>query len=178
MPSRIFLFSLLTFVPAWAAGKDCGLSDGYIRGQMDNVTDNCDQECGWLQCGDVCINAVAGELCLCGGEPERVILYEGENYCCVDNFYDNTTHCHFKIDGYYCPQGRVVSKEDTCNNHCYNDYETSAAVGSQSWYRCSDHKCVPTELMCQGYPLCPDSRDVSECDEDLKGSLQKKAQKS
>ena len=28
--------------------------------------------------------------------------------------------------------------------------------------------CVPALLLCRGYPQCPDSRDVSECDEDLK----------
>ena len=61
----------------------------------------------------------------------------------------------------------IQSKTDTCNNHCYNDYETSAALGAESGYNCGDHWCVRTRFMCRGYPLCPDSRDVSECDGDL-----------
>ena len=65
---RILYLSLLFFVPTWADGRDCDSSDGYIKDHRDNVTDNCDQECGWMQCGDVCINAVAGDWCNCGQE--------------------------------------------------------------------------------------------------------------
>ena len=59
-----------------------------------------------------------------------------------------------------------MNKTDTCHNHCYNDYATSAVTGYQSYYRCGD-QCVQARDMCRGYPLCPDSRDVRECDEDL-----------
>ena len=55
MNSSIICLSLLFFVPTLSAGRDCESSDGYIRDHRDNVTDNCDQECGWMQCGDVCI---------------------------------------------------------------------------------------------------------------------------
>ena len=167
MSLRILNFSLLFIVPTWAAGRDCDDSDGYIRDHRDNVTENCDQECGWLQCGDVCINAVAGYLCICG--TERLTIYSGNYYCCVDHSPDNRKQCSVDSDGNgYCPWGRLVLKEDTCNNHCFNDYETSAAVGENSHYHCGDHKCVEAQFMCRGYPQCPDSRDVSECDEDLK----------
>ena len=70
----LLLFSPYIFVPTCAAGGDCDLSDGYIRDHRDNATDNCDQECGWMQCGDVCINVGSGNLCNCG--EERLILYE------------------------------------------------------------------------------------------------------
>ena len=160
----ILLFSFLICVPTWVVGRNCDLSDGYIRDLLDNATDNCDQECGWLRCGDVCINALLQMQCFCGGQW----LNFGTYYCCVDHSPDNRTQCSVDSVGHGgCPQGRVVSKNDTCNNHCFNDYETSAVVGSLSMYHCGD-KCVPARNMCMGYPKCPDSRDVSECDEDLK----------
>ena len=149
------------------AGRDCDSSDGYIRDNWDNVTDNCDQECGWMQCGDVCINVWAGSLCTCGEEK----LYPGgeAHYCCVNHSPDNKTQCSVDRHGWgRCPQGRRVSKWDTCNNHCFNDYESSAALGQMSHYRCGDRHCVKAQFMCRGYPRCPDSRDVSECNEDLK----------
>ena len=156
-----------------AAGRDCDLSDGYIRDHRDNVTDNCDQECGWMQCGDVCINAGAGDLCYCG--EERLRLMNGYYYCCVDHSPDNRTHC--SVDRYgngFCPQGIVVSNGDTCNNHCFNDYEMSAVVGFRSHYHCGEHQCVQAQLMCQGYPMCLNSRDVSECDGNLSCGLNPK----
>ena len=66
MSSSVLYLSLFFIVPTWSAGRDCESSDGYIRDHQDNVTDNCDYECGWAQCGDVCINAKAGEWCDCG----------------------------------------------------------------------------------------------------------------
>ena len=173
MSSKILFLSILIFVPTWAAGRDCASSDGYIRDHRDNVTDNCDYECGWMQCGDVCINSLAGKWCNCG---EERLFIRGYYYCCVDHDYDfdydTRTQCSVDIHGFgHCPQGRVVSMEDTCNNHCYNDYKTSAVVGWGSHYRCGDHQCVKTLFMCRGYSQCPDSRYVSECDEDLKCTL-------
>ena len=167
MSLMIQYLSLLFSVPTWAAGRDCSISDGYIRGHLDNVTDICDQECGWLQCGDVCINSLHGNLCYCG--EERLDLYGGSHYCCVDHSLDNRTQCSVDRYGYgSCPQGRVVSQRDTCNNHCFNDYGTSAVVGWWSLYLCGDHQCSVAPNICLGYPLCPDSRDVSECNEDLR----------
>ena len=131
-----------------------------------NVTDNCDQECGWMQCGDVCIHALAGDLCFCG--EERLKLYGGNDYCCVDHSPDNRAQCSVDSDGDgHCPQGRVVSMGLSCNNHCFNDYESSAVVGGSSRYRCGD-QCMLVGLMCRGYPFCSDYGDVSACDEDLK----------
>ena len=170
MSSRILYLSFLIFVPMWAAGRDCDASDGYIRDHRDNVTDNCDYECGWMQCGDVCINARVGYWCFCG--ENRLRIFNGYDYCCVDRSSDNKTHC--SVDSYgngHCPQGRVVNKADTCNNHCFNDYETSAVVGWESHYRCGDNQCMWVQEICGGYPQCPDSRDVSECNEDLKCRL-------
>ena len=62
MSWRTLIFLLLIYSPAWAAARECADSDGYIRDHRDNVTDNCDQGCGWRQCGDVCINARARVL--------------------------------------------------------------------------------------------------------------------
>ena len=166
--STRFLFFSLLFFSTGSAGRDCDLSDdGYIMDHWDIVTDNCDHECGWVKCGDVCIFAKADNRCYCG--EERLRLVRGYDYCCVDHSPDNRTQC--SVDRYgdgHCPLGRVVSMSKTCNNHCFNDYETSAVVGWGSQYRCGDHQCVPTWFMCRGFPLCPDSRDVSECGEDLK----------
>ena len=89
MSSRIIYFSLFFIVPTLAAGRDCDASDGYIRDYWDNVTDNCDQECGWMQCGDVCINAMAGAWCTCGEERLRLYGNSGYDYCCVDHSPDN-----------------------------------------------------------------------------------------
>ena len=170
MHSRILFLSLLLFVSTWAAGRNCDDSDGYIRDHQDNVTDNCDYECGWWQCGDVCINVVGGARCYCGEEGER--LFSGYDYCCMDHSPKNRTQCSVDLNGHgHCPQGIVVSKEDTCNNHCFNDYETSASVGYRSRYRCGDSQCVRAQTMCQGYPQCPDSRDVSKCDANLRCRL-------
>ena len=122
--SMMQYFSLLFFVPTWAAGRDCDSSDGYIRDNRDNVTDNCDQECGWQQCGDICIRLIFGKLCYCGGI--RLESYLIGYYCCVDHSPDNRTQCSVDTNGYgRCPHGRVVSKSDTCNNHCFNDYKKS-----------------------------------------------------
>ena len=173
MYARFLYLPFLIFVPTLEAGRDCDSSDGYIRNHQDNVTDNCDYECGWAQCGDVCINAKAGARCYCG--EERLDIYSGLHYCCVDQDHspDNRTHLSLELSCWnlregHCPQGRVVSMLDTCNNRCFNDYETSAAVGWRSYYRCGDHQCAPAQYMCGGYPLCPDSRDISKCNVDLK----------
>ena len=124
-----------------------------------------------MQCGDVCINARAGVWCYCG--EERLSPYDGYDYCCVDLSPDNRTQCLNDRNGHgNCPQGKVLDKYYTCNNHCFNDYKTSAVVGPESYYHCGDQTCDQARDMCRGYPLCPDSRDVSECDEDLKCSLQ------
>ena len=174
MSFGILFFSLFIFVPTWAVGRNCSHSDGYIRDHRDNVTDNCDYECGWVQCGDVCISSVTGRWCYCG--EQMMNSYTGLHYCCVDHSPDNRTQC--SVDKYrngHCPQGRVVSQSgQTCNNHCFNDYETSAVVSARSHYHCSDkwlpftNPCMGAKYMCRGYPLCDDSRDVSECDENLK----------
>ena len=188
----ILLFSLIIYVPTWATSRDCEHSDGYIRNRLDNMTDKCDRECGWRQCGDVCVNLVGGKWCYCG-EKKLYLDWTSPYYCCVDHtpnlktdvsflqdlslfnllnlLNDNRTHCNFKSNGdAYCPLGRVVHKHDTCNNHCNNDYKTSAVVGPESYYHCGDQTCDQARDMCRGYPLCPVSRDVSECDEDLKCS--------
>ena len=60
-----FISIFLIIIPSWVAGRDCEASDGYIRDRRDNVTDNCDYECGGVQCGDVCINGGAGKHCFC-----------------------------------------------------------------------------------------------------------------
>ena len=130
------------------------------------MTDNCDQECGWVQCGDVCLYSMTGKWCHCG--EKRLDLNRGQHYCCVHHSFDNRTQCSVDRYGHgSCPKGRVMDKRDTCYNHCFNDYETSAVVGWQSLYRCGD-QCLQVINMCRGHPLCPDFRDVSECDEDLK----------
>ena len=171
----ILLFSLIFSVPIWANSRDCALSDGYIRDHLDNVTDNCDYECGWVKCGDVCINGAVGKICVCvtvwsgGGEVEaRLNLMDDPYYCCVDHSPDNITKCSVDRDGFgHCPQGRLVNKKDTCNNQCYSDYKTSSVIGPWSRYRCGE-RCMYAGSMCLGYPLCPDLRDISECDEDLR----------
>ena len=174
MSSKILCLSIFFLVPTWAAGQDCESSDGYIRDHQGNVTDNCDYECGWWQCGDVCVSAITGDYCYCGEKKLNIIVTD--YYCCVDHSPDNRTQCSVDRDGNgngHCPQGRVVSQYDTCNNHCFNDYETSAVSGWRSRYRCGsgDIQCLLAQNMCRGYPVCPDSSDVSECDEDLKCAL-------
>ena len=164
----MLVFSLSIVFPTLTAERDCNISDGYIRDNQANVTvtENCDQECGWMQCGDVCINAWVNSWCYCSGV--KLELYSAKLYCCVDQSSDQKTQCSVNRYGWgNCPHGRVISKRDTCNNHCFNDYETSAAVGEQSRYRCGE-KCFSARFMCRGYHQCSASRDVIECDEDLK----------
>ena len=163
MSMTILLFSLFIFVPTWAAVRNFSLSDGYVWGNVDNVTDFCDYECGWMQCGDICINAMAGK-CYCG--EVMLDLYYAPYHCCVDHS-PNRTQCSVDKYGFgHCPQGRLASLRDRCNNHCFNDYDTSQVVGGWSRYRCGD-QCVGAVFMCNGY-LCTDSRDDSECNEGLK----------
>ena len=143
--------SLFIFVPTLAVGRDCALSDGYIRDHLENVTDNCDQECGWLQCGDVCINALAGSWCFCG--EERLHLLTGDYYCCVDSFPYNRTKWQCSVDtngNGHCPQEGVLNKGYPCNYHCFNDYKTSAAVGAQTFYNCGDWCVLYSWRKCQG----------------------------
>ena len=166
----IWILYIFINFPNEAVGMDCHTSY-IVRYNRNNVTETCDQGCGWAQCGDVCIDAGNGEWCYCGMLPmEKISLYHGENnFCCVES--DKDKHYRQCLDdfGYgNCPQGKTTSKTDTCNNHCFNDYETSLVVGLRSNYRCGDHHCVQAHLMCQGYPLCPDSRDAAECHEGLK----------
>ena len=164
---RILLFNILIYFPNCISGRDCSISDGYIRGHWGNMTDICDQECGWRQCGDVCINAYEGFLCICG--EEHLVLISGPYFCCMDNkISDNRTQCSVENGLGKCPEGRVVSKTEPCNNHCFNDYEASVVLGSQSHLRCSDTFCMRVQAMCLGDARCADSRDVSLCDEDLK----------
>ena len=57
----------MVYLTTWTAGiRDCQTSDGYLRDHQDNATDNCDYKCGWMKCGDVCINAKEGKWCKCG----------------------------------------------------------------------------------------------------------------
>ena len=72
MSSRIIFLNLFIVIPTWALDRDCDSSDGYISDHRDNVTDNCDQECGWAQCGDVCINVYVGDWCYCGEEKLNI----------------------------------------------------------------------------------------------------------
>ena len=165
-----WIFFILIFFPMWAVSRDCERSHGYIwnlRNLRYNVTDNCDEECGWRQCGDVCIKLE--NFCYCGGQ--RQDLYSGAYYCCVDHATDNGRQCIVDRYGHgSCPQGSVVRTKDFCNNHCLNDYETSAAVGRRSRYNCGVG-CAWTGPLCRGYPLCRDLRDLSECDQNLTCAL-------
>ena len=157
MFSRIIFLNLFIVIPTWEAERDCDSSDGYIRDHSDNravtVTDICDYECGWMQCGDVCINTKYAKLCQCGEWMLR--LYAGNYYCCLDHTPDNRTQCSVDDDGDgRCLQGRVLSKIDNCNNHCFNDYKTSAVIGVRSHYHCGENLCMWALNMCQGYPKC------------------------
>ena len=30
-------------------------------------------------------------------------------------------------------------------------------------FQCDDHYCIPKDLVCNGYPECPDSSDEKDC---------------
>ena len=62
MSWRTLIVVLLIYSPTWAAAKECTELEGYIRNHRDNVTDKCDYECRWAQCGDVCINVLMSVL--------------------------------------------------------------------------------------------------------------------
>ena len=116
-------------------------------------------------CGDQSI--AYNKPCYCGEEQERLLIYNGPKYCCVDPSPDNITHCSVDEHGHgICPQGRVLDKTKPCDGHCFNDYYTSELIGHDSQYHCGD-KCVPVWQMCRGYSGCQDSSDVAVCNENL-----------
>ena len=72
------ILTLLICLPMLTVERDCETSDGYIRNHRENVTDNCDHECGWMQCGDVCMKAAAGSLCYCGEKTLDIYRQQGQ----------------------------------------------------------------------------------------------------
>ena len=169
------IFLLLSIVGSEA--KDCSASDGYIKDHRDNVTDLCDYECGYAQCADVCINEIKGGQCGCS-KPVNLNI---DQYCCPDTLPENSTKCITVPGGAFCKYGTVLDKASSCKftksglestqNHCYNDYKSSEVVGPKSYYQCDNGQCVRASKMCRGYPLCDDSSDVKECDQNLQCSL-------
>ena len=116
-------------------------------------------------CGDQSI--AYNKPCYCGEEQERLLIYNGPKYCCVDPSPDHITHCSVDEHGHgICPQGRVLDKTKPCDGHCFNDYYTSELIGHDSQFHCGD-KCVPVWQMCRGYSGCQDSSDISACNENL-----------
>ena len=109
-----------------------------------DFVDDCKYAAPWpltqTRCGDQCIGF--DKVCFCG--EERLQIYGGLKYCCVDPSPDNITQCSIDISTGFgiCPQGRVLNKTDPCNGHCYNDYHASEQIGYDSQFRCDD-KCVP-----------------------------------
>ena len=113
------------------------------------------------RCGDTCVDY--NRRCICGGDTLNT--YSGPNHCCVD---DSPEQCDKYINSdANCPQGRVLSKTQTCNNQCYNDYKTSEKIGRDSLFRCGNNSCVPVWKMCRGYSMCEDRSDIRACDENL-----------
>ena len=144
--------------------KDCSASNGTIKDHRDNVTDVCDYECGYYQCADRCNSQNVGEKCACG-ENSTSVAFESDQYCCPDNngtILDKTSSCKFTTS---------ISVIESTQNHCYNDYKSSEVVGTQSYYQCENGQCVEAFEMCRGYPLCEDSSDVKECDQQLRCTL-------
>ena len=113
------------------------------------------------RCGDTCIDY--NKFCICGGETLNT--YFGPSHCCVE---DSMGQCYKYSHGNgNCPQGRVLSKTQTCNNQCYNDYKASEKIGGGSQFQCGNTSCVPAWKMCRGYSMCEDRSDIRACDETL-----------
>ena len=72
----------------------------------DSVADTCDFKKGEAQCGDVCIKVYRGHPCICEEKEERLNLWSGEKYYCVEPSLDNKTQCTIDTDARdHCPQG-------------------------------------------------------------------------
>ena len=173
------IFLLLSIVGSEA--KDCSASNGYIKGHRE--TDVCDYECGYSQCGDICIN-LYGKFtgrgqCYCS-KGEKTYL-DPDEYCCPDNLPENSTKCTMQGNDANCTYGTILKKKSSCkfttsisvfeSTHCFNDYKSSEVVGPQSYYQCDNGQCVEAFEMCRGYPICEDSSDLKECDQHLRCSL-------
>ena len=160
--SRVIIFILLLYSASASA--------------RDFVSDTCDYRRGYFQCGDVCVRAYRGKLfgsqyrgklCICGEGEDKLNIWSGDQYCCVDPSDNNKTQCTIESNGWgHCPQGRVLNKTETCNGVCYNDYLHSEVLGRPSRYRCG-HKCQETSKLCRGYSSCDNLTDVSVCDKDI-----------
>ena len=128
-----------------------------------DIVDNCNYTT-WppqTRCGDTCIPY--DTRCICGGET--LDTFSGPNHCCVD---DSPGQCNNTSYGWgNCPQGRVLSKTQTCNNQCFNDYKATEKIGPFSKFRCGNTSCVPAWKMCRGYSMCEDRSDIRACDETL-----------
>ena len=142
---------LLIYCGGWAAAAVSG-----------DIVVNCNYTT-WppqSRCGDTCIDA--STRCICGGETLNT--YSGPSHCCVD---DSPEQCNkYSYGDGNCPQGRVLSKTQTCNYQCYNDYKTLEKIGRDSQFRCGN-TCVPVWKMCRGYSMCEDRSDIRACDENL-----------
>ena len=115
------------------------------------------------QCGDTC--TYFKRWCKCGGVKLKT-YYGTPNHCCVDDSYGQ---CELDGNGdANCQYGRVLNKNETCNNYCFNDYTASEIIGKYSHFHCGDtNTCVPVYKMCRGYSMCEDRSDVSACNETL-----------
>ena len=128
-----------------------------------DIVDNCNYT-AWppqTACGDTCITF--DDFCICGGE--LLDTDAGPNHCCVD---DSPRQCNITSNGQgNCPQGRVLSKTQTCNGQCFNDYKASEEIGRDSQFQCGNTSCVPVWKICRGYSMCEDRSDIRACDETL-----------
>ena len=147
-----------------------------------SYTDNCHYDTSYLnfKCGDLC-PPTSFSKCYCGSSKER------SNHCCLPpesrceiqdlgrKDYKNET-----ILDVVCPDGQNYPSYSWRNQwycdsnnsslHCYNSYQHSEYIGSDSHYTCPD-KCVPMLEMCNGVSFCdgdqqvcgPDLRCCSDC---------------
>ena len=132
---------------------------------VSDIVDNCDYDEAYSACGDVCVFQTRG--CYCGIQSGGEEIHtSGPNYCCVDTY---PTGCFILSSNYWgsCPEGRVLSKTETCNGFCFNDFNASKVLGPDSRLNCGD-QCVPSKNICQGYSLCKEYTDVGSCNSELK----------
>ena len=129
----------------------------------DAFTDDCKYHEEFDKCGDKCLDWDAE--CRCG--DEKFVVRGSSQYCCVDPSDTCTQERVGNVTNVYCPNGTVVSVEESCNGICYNSFQHSNFIGFYAWYSYEEQNvCVPIEDICQGISLSRE--DVDICSKQLR----------
>ena len=162
MQDLIQVITLVTCV----TGKDFSTNE-----PVPIYSDTCDYH-AYDRCGDQCIlNYKRGGGCYCGSSSFHVNFWKeqcciaSEERCISEDSGETNSEGDVIYDG-VCSEGEIKPISSKCNNtdrtlQCYNSYQDSRFVNSDSHYTCP-HTCVSLyKDMCRGVSWC--GSDVQEC---------------